>query len=67
MRYDREPRVKILDPIDVELASDADLNETWQKRRGEGKSPRERITIKEALIAQSRLIEPEDSPPISNN
>ncbi len=67
MRYDREPRVKIPDPIDVELCCDGDITEAWRKRGGKGKNPAERITVKEALLAQSRPVEPEDSLPKSNN
>ena len=44
---------KVRDRLDIRLAVDGDLNALWEKSDGSFKSPRQRITINEALVAQS--------------
>jgi hypothetical protein len=58
----RRNYAKIPSPLDIELASNADLNTKWEHiidGSGGGKerypSPRERIRINEALIGQSKI------------
>ena len=52
---------KIPDRKDITLAADADLNKTWEQVENpptgnkKFRSPRERITVNEALVGQSRI------------
>ena len=55
-----------LKPIDVELASDADLNNVWEDE-GESPSPRQRLTVEEAYLAQTEELDPGDISPPSPN
>jgi hypothetical protein len=58
--------------IDIVLACDADLNETWQacaEKQGLRPSPRERISVKEALLsgATEKIEEKKDKILFSDN
>jgi hypothetical protein len=60
-------KAKVPDQLDMELAADADLNEVWFKIGSEFLTPRERITVGEALLAQSELMTGKDIGPLSEN
>jgi hypothetical protein len=51
---------KIPDKLAMALAADADLNKTWINAGTEHRTPAELITVAQALIVQSQLIELED-------
>jgi len=55
-----------LSPIDVDLASDADLNTIWEEVE-EKPSPRQRFTVEEADLAQTEELYPADISPPSPN
>jgi hypothetical protein len=67
MRKDREPKVKIPTQLDVELAVDGDVNNIFENCGRYFESPRKRITIREAWLAQSRPLDIDETPETSNN
>jgi hypothetical protein len=67
----KEIEVFIPNPLTIQLASDADLNRIWENCIADGESslpPRRRISVKEALLSQTKLQSGNQQPtPFSNN
>jgi len=65
----RKEKARICDKIDIELASDADLNSLWENETGgRSPSPREKITIGQAIVGGiTREQEADETPSQSKN